>query len=102
MNSAEEHSILSKGLIFVPTTRFDNFGWVKDLNLFIRRLKWAMFFNKKNKRECQAYGLEQNDWEGFKTLESLWAGSNRELEEGPFTSFHTKSRKNPLRKHFLV
>lgn len=76
-------NVLRKGFTFVPTTRYDNFGWITDISLFIRRLKWEIFFNKKKRRDCQSYGLEQEVWEGLEALEGLLEEGNREPREGP-------------------
>lgn len=76
--------MLKKGLSFVPMTRFDDFEWMKDLNLFIRRAKWVRFFYKK-KDKCSDFGLDLDDLEGMEVLEDLLEEGKRPSGEGPFT-----------------
>lgn len=45
-----ELSVLKKGLGFVPITRFSSFTWIKDIHVFVRKLKWKSFFEKNKKK----------------------------------------------------
>lgn len=44
--SRDELRLLQKELGFVPTTRFDVFVWLKDIDLFVQKIKWRKFSNK--------------------------------------------------------
>lgn len=90
-----EVSLLQKGLGFVPTTKFDCFTWLKDLDLFIRKLKWKKFFKQKDIQECIDLGISEEDLPGIITLSSLLDDNTRMAGEGPFTDLRSKSRRNP-------
>lgn len=63
-----ELSLLRKGLGFAPTTDYNAFMWIKDLNLFIRKVKWKSFFEKNNQARCLEQGLEESDLTGVEVL----------------------------------
>lgn len=42
--SEDKNNLLRKGIIFVPMNRYNCFEWVKDFNLFIRKVRWARHF----------------------------------------------------------
>lgn len=94
--------VLKKGLSFVPTTKFDDFEWTKDLNLFVRKLKWARFFHKK-KEKCTDFGVDMEDLEGMEVLEGLLEEGTRPIGEGPFTMLRNKNCKPPpFKQHSCI
>lgn len=56
-----EISVLKKGLSFVPTTHFKVFEWIKDLNLFTRKLKWKKCYKMHDARRCLEMGIDTDD-----------------------------------------
>lgn len=43
-----DNSYPPKGLSFVPMSIFNTFTWVRELHLFVRKLKWHKFFKAKD------------------------------------------------------
>uniref|UniRef100_A0A8C5LPP9 Reverse transcriptase domain-containing protein n=1 Tax=Leptobrachium leishanense TaxID=445787 RepID=A0A8C5LPP9_9ANUR len=64
-------SLLQKGLSFVPTPHFNKFGWIKDLNLFARRLALHIFMEKKKEREAKNLGVSSEDYIHLENLLAL-------------------------------
>uniref|UniRef100_A0A8C5LSW4 Uncharacterized protein n=1 Tax=Leptobrachium leishanense TaxID=445787 RepID=A0A8C5LSW4_9ANUR len=64
-------SLLEKGLSFVPTPHFNKFGWIKDLNLFARRLALHLFMEKKKEREAKNLGVSSEDYVHLENLLAL-------------------------------
>lgn len=78
-------------LILSQPPKYNSFEWTKNINMFIRKDRWAKFVYKRNKRMCNDVGLEMSYLEGIETLKSLYEESNRPVGEGPFTELHNKS-----------
>uniref|UniRef100_A0A8C5LZ44 Helix-turn-helix domain-containing protein n=1 Tax=Leptobrachium leishanense TaxID=445787 RepID=A0A8C5LZ44_9ANUR len=64
-------SLLQKGLSFVPTPHFNKFSWIKDLNLFARRLALHIFMEKKKEREAKNLGVSSEDYVHLENLLAL-------------------------------
>ncbi|KAM4038417.1 uncharacterized protein ACNLHF_016739 [Anomaloglossus baeobatrachus] len=90
-------NILSKGLSFVPTERFDPFMWTKDLALFGRKLKWKKFFETTESSKYNSLGITPEDRETFDNLLELDNEGLRQPGLGPFTNLKKKSEKQPPR-----
>lgn len=45
--------VLKKGMGFVPTTKYNPFDWIKNLNLFIWKVKW--------KKQRDTLGVEETE-----------------------------------------
>lgn len=67
---------MSKGLTFVPTTKFNVFTWIKDLNLFIRKLKWHKFYKTIDQTQAQELGIDPEDLPTVRELMGLLDESN--------------------------
>lgn len=93
--STLELNVLSKGLSFVPTTNFCLFTWTKDLNLFIRRLKWHKFFKDSDRQTCARLGLSEGDSTTLHSICELGEEGSRCPGQGPFTDLEPSSRKMP-------
>lgn len=93
--SSSELEILQKGISFVPSARFDLFTWIKDVNLFIRKLKWKKFFAVNNHKRSLELGLCPEDMERIDTLVSIMDEEDHDPSHGPFTSCRAKSTKMP-------
>lgn len=78
--------VLSKGLSFVPTMDFDCFYWIKDLNLFVQRLKWQKVFKQKDRKTCTEFGITLDDLACVNDLTDLMSSNERDRSEGPYTS----------------
>lgn len=95
--TVDETRLLKKGLGFVPTTRFDPFLWTKDIDLFIRKLKWKKFFKHNDRERCIQLGLSEEDLQGVDILHDLLSENERGLGSGPFTELHPVSKRAPPR-----
>ncbi|KAM4038358.1 uncharacterized protein ACNLHF_016669 [Anomaloglossus baeobatrachus] len=93
--SSNEEKILRSGLSFVPTTRFDAFNWVKDVHLFVRKLKWRKHFCLVNRKRSQELGISVDMLEDVDTLIELENEGTREIGKGPFSTLKNKSKKTP-------
>ncbi|XP_073422111.1 uncharacterized protein [Dendrobates tinctorius] len=95
--TTDELSVLSRGLNFVPVNRFNCFEWVKDLNLFCRKLKWKKFFRHNSREACKQQGLNEEDIEGYEALIGLLNENDRvpTAGKGPFTTLRNKSERMP-------
>lgn len=62
----EEINLLREGLGFVTTTRFNLFLWAKDIDLFVRKLKWKKKFKQHARVRCAQLGLIEDDLPGEK------------------------------------
>ncbi|CAJ0938041.1 unnamed protein product, partial [Ranitomeya imitator] len=95
--SRDEYGILQKGLNFVPTNRYNCFGWFKDLNLFCRKLKWKKFFKHHNSEECLQQGIQEEDWDSYQDLVGLLAENEQGAAtgKGPFTALKNRSSRMP-------
>lgn len=89
-----EVGILEKGLSFVPSNRFKAFTWVKDLNLFVRKLKWHKFFKHKDLNEAEGLGIDLTDLYGIRDLTSLLEDNETPQFKG-HTTLKPKSTKMP-------
>lgn len=96
--SEDEKNVLSKGLSYVPTVRYSSFEWVKDIELFVGKLKWARFFWNKELEAIKSMDLEHGDLEGIQTLRGLLEENEMFMESSPFTNLRTKGTKNPRYK----
>ncbi|CAJ0947719.1 unnamed protein product [Ranitomeya imitator] len=90
-----EKTILQAGLSFVPTTNFDPFTWVKDINLFLRKLRRKKFFANSDRNKCQQLGILPEDFEDVCLLADLAEEGDRNPGEGPFTDLKPRSTKMP-------
>ncbi|CAJ0967227.1 unnamed protein product [Ranitomeya imitator] len=90
-----DKQVLKKGLTFVPTMRFDPFTWIKDLNLFTRKLRWRNFFYKNDLQKCQQLGISAEDLNDFEILTELSEESSRVAGEGPFSDLKPTSSRMP-------
>lgn len=86
-----EESLLKKGLGFVPITRFDPFVWLKDIHLFVRKVKWRKFFKTIDARRCEKLGITEDDLEGVYILTE----NERNPGDGPFTDLRPTSKRMP-------
>ncbi|CAJ0926641.1 unnamed protein product [Ranitomeya imitator] len=88
---------LSREVNFVPTNNFNCFEWVKDLNLFCRKLKWQKFFKHNTREECHELGLSDEDFEGYEALRGLLQENDHAPGDGkgPFTTLKNKSVRMP-------
>ncbi|KAM4034769.1 LOW QUALITY PROTEIN: uncharacterized protein ACNLHF_021459 [Anomaloglossus baeobatrachus] len=93
--STADLSVLSKGLSFVPTTDYNDFESIKDLNLFIRKLKWKKYFIRDNKRVCSDLGISDDILEDVRFLYNLDVMGPDLTGRGPFTDLKLKSKKMP-------
>ncbi|XP_075172137.1 putative C-mannosyltransferase DPY19L4 [Anomaloglossus baeobatrachus] len=95
--SEKQYDVLKKGLSFVPTNDFNCFHWVKDLQLFGRKLKWRKFFLNNDRENCKRMGLTEEDLEGYQSLMGLLQEQSTTSENGlgPFTRLRGKSKKMP-------
>uniref|UniRef100_A0A8C5MKL4 Uncharacterized protein n=1 Tax=Leptobrachium leishanense TaxID=445787 RepID=A0A8C5MKL4_9ANUR len=79
---------------FVPTPHFNKFGWIKDLNLFARKLALHVFKEKKKEREAKNLGVSSEDYVHLENILAL-------LDECPpdasnfFTQFRHKIKFTP-------
>ncbi|CAJ0961582.1 unnamed protein product [Ranitomeya imitator] len=90
-----EKQVLKKGLTFVTTMRFDPFTWIKDLNLFTRKLRWRNFFHKNDLQKCQQLGISAEDLCNFEILTELSEEGSRVAGEGPFSDLKPTSSRMP-------
>ncbi|CAJ0936833.1 unnamed protein product [Ranitomeya imitator] len=90
-----EKQVLKKGLTFVPTMRFDPFTWIKDLNLFTRKLRWRNFFYKNDSQKCQQLGISVEDLSDLDILTELSEEGSRVAGEGPFSDLKPTSSRMP-------
>lgn len=51
--------------------RFNVFTWVKDLNIFTRKLKWHKFFKVQKRNEALGLGIDPEDVSGVLALTEL-------------------------------
>ncbi|CAJ0915644.1 unnamed protein product [Ranitomeya imitator] len=84
----------------VPSSSYDlrkriTFSWVKDLNLYCRKLKWKKFFSLHNKQQCLELGISEDDLEGFNALTDLLEENERGRGLGPQTDLKLKSSRMP-------
>ncbi|CAJ0933284.1 unnamed protein product [Ranitomeya imitator] len=93
--SDTERQVLSKCLTFVPTMRFDPFTWIKDLDLFTRKLKWRRFFQKNDHQRCLQLGISMDDLTDLDILTELSEEGGRPGGEGPFSNLKPVSRRMP-------
>ncbi|CAH2292869.1 Hypothetical predicted protein [Pelobates cultripes] len=71
-NLKEHHiSLLNKGLSFVPTPNTNKFNWVKDTNLFGRKLALNMMHKRKDQKTAKEIGMSYEDFQLHQTLLSL-------------------------------
>lgn len=63
-----EHDVLCKGISFVPPTRFYVFTWIKDLHLFVQKLKWRKFLTLNDRKLCRELGLKARGFVGGRHL----------------------------------
>lgn len=89
-----EMNILCKGLSFVPTPKFNNFNWTKDMCLFARKLRWQKYFCLKQKREAAELGIDPRRLEDVRLLFGI-AESTVNTGKGPMTTFKNSSIKMP-------
>lgn len=87
--------VLSKGLSYVPTTTYDSFNWIKDINLFVRKLKWHKVFRQKDRKTCDELGITLEDLTCVSDLTDLLDDNDRDRREGPFTNCRMKSTLMP-------
>ncbi|CAJ0952335.1 unnamed protein product [Ranitomeya imitator] len=73
----------------------DTFEVVKDLNLFIRRLKWKKFFLKEDRRQCMELGISDELLQDVQMLFHLSDLVPNQDGTGPFTDLRNKSSKMP-------
>lgn len=93
--STEELSLLKKGLGFVPTTRYDAFTWLKDIDLFLRKLRWKKFFKQHDDQTCHQLVISDEDLPGVRTLVELLDDNTRGYGEDPYTDLRPKSKQTP-------
>ncbi|CAH2222479.1 Hypothetical predicted protein, partial [Pelobates cultripes] len=85
-------TLLNKGLSFVPTPSADKFEWLKDINLFGRKLALCSLHKKKNNKEAKELGLTNEDFIHFQTLVQLLT---EQETAPPLTSFKPLSWFTP-------
>lgn len=92
--SNHEMHLLQKGLSFSPTPLFNTFTWVKDINLFARRLALKKFFAVQNADTRQ---LIQRDNDTIGILDSLlWEQEVGTTDlQGPFSQLKPRSTFTP-------
>uniref|UniRef100_A0A8C5WH29 Reverse transcriptase domain-containing protein n=1 Tax=Leptobrachium leishanense TaxID=445787 RepID=A0A8C5WH29_9ANUR len=96
----EKHiRILEKGLSFVPSPRFDQFTWIKDLNLFARKLALHEVFVKKDERQAKQLGITAEDFPHLRTLMDLLE-ENEEPSMEINRKFKNKSNYTPSFSEF--
>uniref|UniRef100_A0A8C5Q9K2 Reverse transcriptase domain-containing protein n=1 Tax=Leptobrachium leishanense TaxID=445787 RepID=A0A8C5Q9K2_9ANUR len=96
----EKHlRILEKGLSFVPSPRFDQFTWIKDLNLFARKLALHEVFVKKDERQAKQLGITPEDFPHLRTLMDLLE-ENEEPSQEMYKKFKNKSKYTPSFSEF--
>lgn len=90
-----EHQIkaLKHGLSFAPSCKFNLFNWIKDLNLFGRKLLLHKYFSKDNKQAQWS----SDELRALQDLYSLLEDNEtfRLEEKGPFTKLKPKSKFTP-------
>lgn len=42
-------------------TKVNPFIWIKDINLYIHKLKWKKFFRQTDRQRCQGFGISEED-----------------------------------------
>lgn len=89
-----ETEVLKKGLSFVPHNRFKAFTWIKDLNLFVRKLKWHKFFKNQDRNEADNLGIDLVDLQGIRDLSDL-LGDNENAQARGYTTLKPKSTRMP-------
>ncbi|XP_056416174.1 immunoglobulin superfamily member 3 [Hyla sarda] len=92
--STNEISLLKRGLSFTPTPRFDTFTWVKDINLFARKLCLHKWHQQHNDPVLTA---QSNELKAIEVLEDLLLENIEGPRgcEGPLTNLRPKSRLTP-------
>ncbi|KAM4034381.1 alpha-2-macroglobulin-like protein 1 [Anomaloglossus baeobatrachus] len=95
VSEPDEEKVLAAGLTFVPTTRCDPFLWIKDINLFLRKLKWKKHFVITDRIKCQQLGIPVESLNDVRLLAGLAEESDREIGEGPFSDLKPKSVRLP-------
>lgn len=94
MLSKEESYLLKRRLSFTPTPSYDTFTWVKDVNLFARKLALKKYHLT---RERDVRQFIHQETEMIDNLESLARESESGVlnPTGPFTSLKPKSTFTP-------
>lgn len=69
--------------------------WIKDLHLFIRKLKWKKLFANNDLIRCEELGLDLSDIENMNILTELLSENKREPGQGPFIDLKRKSTRMP-------
>lgn len=89
-------AVLKIGLSFVPNQAFDIFEWVKDINLFARKL--ALKKEYKDKPRQQTDDMTAKDIEALGLFESLQRKSEGGSNDvsGSFSPFKPSSIYTPL------
>lgn len=82
--------LLCKGLTFTPVPSFNEFNWVKDVNLFARKLALHKFHLSNN-------SIPLHELQGLAALEDLQQESTGELEfvTPPLTTLKPRSKNTP-------
>lgn len=93
--SVSEMTLLKKGLSFTPIPKFNVFNWVKDVNLFARKLALKKLHMSLN---TDTRSLIQREQEAINTLEQLQMESEQGVTylKGPFSKLKPKSQFTPF------
>lgn len=83
--SSDEGELLRKGFSFTPVPRYNSFDWVKDVNLFARKLSLKKYYATL---EIDTRHLAQRECEAISTLEQLQLESEHGVGhlKGPFSN----------------
>ncbi|XP_075180996.1 uncharacterized protein LOC142251834 [Anomaloglossus baeobatrachus] len=90
-----EIGLLKRGHSFVPTSNFDLFESVKDLNLFLRKLRWRKHFRRQDARICQDLDIPTDLLPDIRLLNSLELENPNLRGQGPFTTLRNKISNTP-------
>lgn len=97
--SIEEVRLLQKGLTFTPTPNYNAFTWVKDINLFARKLALSKYHTILAR---DSRYLIRSDQTTIRDLEELELDNEQGLDyiKGPFSNLKPKSSFTPAFSQF--
>ncbi|CAH2221128.1 Hypothetical predicted protein [Pelobates cultripes] len=80
-NLNEHHtSLLNKGLSFVPTPNTNKFNWVKDTNLFGRKLALNVIHKRRDQKTAKEIGMSYEDFQTHQMLVFLLDEQNPDFK----------------------
>uniref|UniRef100_A0A8C5QQL5 Reverse transcriptase domain-containing protein n=1 Tax=Leptobrachium leishanense TaxID=445787 RepID=A0A8C5QQL5_9ANUR len=90
-----EINVLTKGLSFIPKPKFHKFDWIKDVNLFTRKIALHKFHSLQMEKTAKRYDLAPSDMECLNTLIALLEENGDDTGNTGYTNLRPKSTFTP-------